>query len=131
MNHNKEEQGPVGNIEKLTDSAKEYIDMRIDSFKLRIVENLSLFVSKILYMLLLIIILGVAIAFIASALSLFIGNLLNSEAQGAIITAGIFILMAAVIFLIRKRLFINSMVKMFIPLFFEDNYPNNNKEEEA
>ena len=133
MKHNKEERGPIGNFENLTDSAREYLDMRIDSFKLRVVESLSKLFSKILYVLILIIILAIAVALTASALSIYIGRLLNSEALGSIITAGGFILLATIVILKRKTLFTDSMVKMFIPLFFENENTTKreNKEEQV
>lgn len=125
MKKNKEESGPLGNLENLAGSAKEYMDMRVDSFKLRTVESLSSLFSKVIYALLLIILLGIAAAFMASALSWYLGDLLNSRATGALITAGIFILLAMVVILKRKRLLIDSMVRMFIPMFFEsDNLTN-------
>jgi len=119
MKKNKEAAEPIENLETLAGSAKEYIDMRINAFKLKIVENLSLLFSKIIYALLLIVILGISAALIASALSWYLGDLLNSRATGSLITAGIFILLAIIIILKRKKLFINTMVKMFIPIFFE------------
>ncbi|MFA6769985.1 MAG: phage holin family protein [Bacteroidales bacterium] len=130
MEKNEEKSEPIGNLKNLSSSAKEYMDMHIDSFKLRMVESLSQLFSKIVYTLILIVILGIAAAFIASALSWFLGDLLNSRIAGTLITAGIFILLAVVIVLRRKKLLLDSMVKMFIPLFFE---PNNltDKEEES
>lgn len=121
MKKNKDDSGPAGNLENLASSAKEYMDMRIDSLKLRMVESLSLLFSKIIYALLLIILLGIASAFMASALSWYLGELLNSRVWGALITAGIFILLAMVIVFKRRKLLIDSMVKMFIPMFFESN----------
>lgn len=114
-------------LENLTGYVKEYVDMRIDSFKLRMVENLSILFSKIVYALLLIILLGVAIAFMASALSWYLGDLLNSRAAGALITSGIFILFAIIVVIKRKKLLIDSMVKMFIPMFFEHNNLKDNR----
>lgn len=127
MKKNSAEAEPVGNLETLANSVKEYIDMRIDSFKLRMVESLSLLFSKIIYALLLIVILGIAAALMASALSWYLGDILNSRAAGSLITAGIFILLAIVIILKRKTFFINTMVKMFIPIFFE---PTNKTDQE-
>lgn len=121
MKQNKGESGPLGNLENLTGSAKEYLDMRLDSFKLKMVENLSLLFSKILYTLLLIIILGIAAAFMASALSWYLGDLLNSRVAGSLIVAGVFILLALVILYNRKKILLDSMVKMFIPMFFESD----------
>ena len=121
MKQNKVESGPLGNLENLTGSAKEYLDMRLDSFKLKMVENLSLLFSKILYTLLLIIILGIAAAFMASALSWYLGDLLNSRVAGSLIVAGVFILLALVILYNRKKILLDSMVKMFIPMFFESD----------
>jgi nitrate reductase gamma subunit len=119
MATSKDETGPVGKFENLADSAKEYLDMRLDAIKLQLVENLSLLFSRIVSVSLLIIFIGIALAFLASAFSWWIGDLLGSKAAGTVITGGIFLLLALILYFRRRKLFINSMVAMFSKMFFE------------
>lgn len=119
MKINNEETGPVGKLENMADGAKEYLDMRVDALKLQMVEHLSVLFSRILFAVIMIILLGVGVAFFASAFSWWIGGLLESQAAGNLITGGIVLLIALIIFLKRKKLFVNSMVAMFSHMFFE------------
>jgi hypothetical protein len=114
-----DETGPVGKFENLADSAKEYLDMRLDAIKLQLVENLSVLFSRIVSVTLLIIFIGIALAFLASAFSWWIGDLLESKAAGTVITGGLFLLLALILYFRRRKLFINSMVAMFSKMFFE------------
>jgi len=115
----KEETGPVGNLENLAGSAKEYLDMRLDAIKLKMVESLSVLFSRILYATLLIIFLVFALAFMASSFSWWLGDLLGSKAAGALITGGVSLLIALILYIRRGKLFINSLVAMFSKMFFE------------
>ncbi len=119
MATSKEETGPVGKFENLADSAKEYLDMRLDAIKLQLVENLSILFSRIVSVTLLIIFIGIALAFLASAFSWWIGDLLESKAAGSVITGGLFLLFALFLYFRRRKLFINAMVAMFSKMFFE------------
>lgn len=120
----KDESGPIGKIENLAGNTREYIDMRIDSLKLKMVESLSILFSRILYAIILVLLLGSAFAFIATAFSTWMSELTGSSIIGMLITASLFIILAFLLFLKRKRFFVNRMVELFISLFFNpgDNY---------
>ena len=111
--------GTKDSFENLTDTAKEYLDMRIDALKLQLVHHLSILFAKIVYIIIILICGGIAAAFFAAALSSYIGELLNSEAAGTLITGGIFVLIIFILYLKRKTIFTTSMVKMFSKMFFE------------
>jgi hypothetical protein len=123
-----EERGPVGKFENLADSVKEYLDMRLDAIKLKMVESLSVLFSKIVYAALLIISLGIALAFMASAFSWWLGDILESKAAATLITGGVFLLIAFILYLRRDKLFINSLVTMFSKLFFEPGEKTSNED---
>lgn len=127
MKQNQEEGGPATRVENLAGSAKDYAEMRIDAFKLRLTEKLSLLFSRIVFSLILVVLLGIACAFLASALSLYIGDLIGSKAAGSLITASIFIVLAIVVYLNRKKFFLDSMVRLFVSIIFE----NENEEEKS
>ena len=110
---------PAGKAAEIKDSAKEYLDMRISAFKLQVIEHLSLIASKILLYVLIFILLSIALFFMGSTFSLWLGELLNSNSAGALITASIFLIACLIVFMMRRKLFVNSMVSMFSKMFFE------------
>ncbi|MDD2242441.1 MAG: hypothetical protein PHW85_04295 [Bacteroidales bacterium] len=112
------------NDEGLASSVKEYINMKIDQFTLKGVEDISIVSSKVILILIYVMLGVVILQLIGFALSYFIGELLDSTAMGFLIVGGVFIIAFLAVFLLRKKLFTNSIVKMFINMFF-----NNNKEE--
>ena len=124
---NKEESGPIGKIENLAGNTREYIDMRIDSLKLKMVESLSILFSRILYAIILVLLLGSAFAFLAAAFSSWMSEITGSPIIGPLITASLFLIIALILFIKRKRFFVNRMVELFISLFF--NSGENNTEE--
>ena len=52
---------------------------------------------------------------------LLIGRLIGNYAAGAFIVAAFFLILIVVLYLLRDRLFINGLVRMFVRLFFDDN----------
>lgn len=51
---------------------------------------------------------------------LLLGDLIGSYAAGAFIVAAIFLVLLVVLFLLRDKLFLNGLVRMFVRLFFEE-----------
>ena len=52
---------------------------------------------------------------------MWIGELIGSYAGGAGIVAAVFLIILGVLFLLRKRLFRDTFVPMFVKLFFDDD----------
>ena len=52
---------------------------------------------------------------------MWIGEAIGSYAGGAAIVAGVFLLVLGVLLLLRKRLFRDSFVPLFINMFFDDD----------
>jgi hypothetical protein len=75
---------PFNNI---TDSTKDYINLKIDEYKLKGVENFSILTNKMIYILLAIMLGGVILQLLGFALSFFVGSLFNSTAIGFLIVA--------------------------------------------
>ena len=107
--------------EDLGQKASEYIDLRVDELKLRTAKGLSLTLSKLLYMLLVLFVVSIILIAIAFGGVMWIGELIGSYAGGAAIVAGFFLLVLGGLFLLRKRLFRNTFVPLFVNLFFEED----------
>mgnify|MGYP007069849449 CR=1 FL=1 len=107
-------------VEDLGTNASEYIDLRIDELKLKTAKGLSLTFSKLLYMLLVLFVVSIIMISIAIGGVMWIGELVGSYAGGAAIVAGFFLLVLGVLILLRKKMFRDTFVPLFINLFFEE-----------
>ena len=107
-------------VEDLGQKTTEYIDLRVDELKLKTAKGLSLTLSKLLYMLLVLFVVSIIMISIAVGGVMWIGEMVGSYAGGAAIVAAFFLLVLGVLVLLRKRLFRNTFVPLFIDLFFED-----------
>ena len=107
-------------VEDLGQKTTEYIDLRVDELKLKTAKGLSLTLSKLLCMLLVLFVVSIIMISIAVGGVMWIGELVGSYAGGAAIVAAFFLLVLGVLVLLRKRLFRNTFVPLFIDLFFEE-----------
>ncbi len=107
-------------VEDFGQKTTEYIDLRVDELKLKTAKGLSLTLSKLLYMLLVLFVVSIIMISIAVGGVMWIGELVGSYAGGAAIVAAFFLLVLGVLVLLRKRLFRDTFVPLFIDLFFED-----------
>lgn len=108
---------PLGD---LFSSIKCYIDLRIDEIKLALAENLARIFSRIIFFFLLFILVGVVLGIAAAALSSWFTVLVGNRTAGLLITAGIFLLLILALFLFKDRFLINSPLRMFLRMFFDD-----------
>ena len=99
-------------IEDLGKNTADYVEARIDDLKLRTAKGLSLTLGKLLYMLLVLFIVSVILTALAIGGVMWIGELIGSYAAGAGIVAAVFIVILAVVILLRERLFRNTFVPM-------------------
>lgn len=106
--------------EEFVKSTAEYIDLKTDELKLRTAKGLSVTLNSLLLSILFLT-LG-SIVLMASAFGgvLLLGDIIGSYAAGAFIVAGFFLLLGLILFLLRKKLFLNGLVRMFVRMFFED-----------
>ena len=65
-----------------------------------------------------------ALVFLASGATQWLGQVLESTIAASLITGGFFLLLFLVLFLFRKRLFMNTFVRLFINIFFHEKDPN-------
>ena len=110
-----EKQTKVG---RLVDDAKEYVDLRIDSFKLQMVESLSTLFSKGIGFVLMILLVALGLIMFTVALTLLLAQLIGSVIWALVIMGTLLCLVAVLIYLRRDAMFGNSMVAMFSNMFF-------------
>ena len=105
----------------VADTAVEYLNIKIDEYKIKTVENLSLLTNKILVALIatmlgtvILLLLGVALAFVLGAMT-------GSIAWGFIIVAILFAEALLMVYISRKTLFLKKMKQMYMKMFFGKN----------
>ena len=109
-----------GALDTLQESVREYLNLRIDDYKLRGVENLSVLFNKIIFTIIAVVLGGVAVQLLSLALGYLIGELIGSVAAGFFIMGIIVAIALFVLYLKRDKLFITQLIKLFIKLFFDN-----------
>ena len=99
---------------------KDYIDLKTDEVKLRTTQGLSTAMGRLTAVLLLVGLLVIVLGLLAVVLIQWIGQWTGSVAVASSIVCGAFFLVLAVLFFLRKRLFRNTFVKLFIKVFYGD-----------
>lgn len=107
-------------VEKLAESAAKYIDLKVDEVKVRAAKGLSVALNRLLVAILLLTLCSIVLMSAAFGGVLLLGDLIGSYAAGAFIVAAIFLVLLIVLFLLRDKLFLNGLVRMFVRLFFEE-----------
>lgn len=105
--------------EDLVSGTADYVNLKIDELKLRAVKGLSVALNKLLLSIMFLTLGGIVLMALAFGGVLLIGKLIGDYAAGAFIVAAFFLLVMFILFLLRKKLFMNGLVKMFVGLFFE------------
>ena len=114
----------LGPLEDIGNSVKDYADNRLDQLKLKTTKRLSSSLAVLFAWVVIVMVVLVAFSFLALALGAWLGEILGSQAYGMLIISGIFLVIALVLFLLRKRIFVNGLVRAFIGLFFEKDEKN-------
>ena len=108
-------------VEDLAREVREYVDLKADDLKLRAVKGLSVSLGRLLAMILVLFAASVVMLALAFGLILWLGDAIGSYAGGAFIVAGVFVVVAAVLFALRKKLFVGGFVGLFAKMFFEED----------
>lgn len=106
--------------ERLAESAAQYIDLKVDEVKVCTAKGLSIALNRLLVAILLLTLCSIVLMSAAFGGVLLLGDLIGSYAAGAFIVAAIFLVLLIVLFLLRDKLFLNGLVRMFVRLFFEE-----------
>lgn len=107
--------------EELAAGTAAYVNLKIDELKLRTVKGLSVALNRILLSVLFLTLGSIVLMAASFGTILLIGRLIGNYAAGAFIVAAFFLILIVVLYLLRDRLFINGLVRMFVRLFFDDN----------
>ncbi|MGB5007361.1 MAG: phage holin family protein [Ferruginibacter sp.] len=102
-------------IEELADSVKEYVNTRIESTKLTVAEKSSAIIANLAAGMVVAIVFLFFIIFAGIALALVLGEWIGVNWAGFLIVAGIYLLIAIIVWFARGRLIrlpvMNAMIK--------------------
>lgn len=105
-------------LPELVREVREYTNLRIDEAKLKATRGLSTALGQTLAYLLLFVVLSIVLGLLSLALLQWINGLLGAP-WGTLIVAGIFLIVLAVLWVFRGRLFRDLFVKLFIEVFYD------------
>lgn len=104
----------IGNILTILSSAMgDYLSRRTDDFKKNIVSGLSVGFSRVLSVLVIAMLLLIVLAVFAFAFIVLLDDLIGSLSGAAFIVGGVYLVCAMILFIFRKRLFLNMFTNLF------------------
>ncbi|MGN1045986.1 MAG: hypothetical protein ACI4QG_02715 [Candidatus Cryptobacteroides sp.] len=100
---------------------EELLRMKTDELKLKTTRNLSIAFSRFFSLFVIMIMLMLVLLAFAFGGVLLLGDIIGSYAAGAFIVGGIFLVALIVLLCLRKKLFLNSFVRLFIKMFYGED----------
>ncbi len=100
-----------GLLEETGRNILDYIKLRLEGAKLGAVENISVLLSMIFSISVIIFLLNMAALFLFAALTWLLATALGSFVWAAVIIGGVFLAAAAIVFIKRKTLIVNPVIR--------------------
>ena len=94
--------------------------MRVDLLKLQTIEKGSKFISGFLVFLIVAVFICCALVYLSFAMLFEMASYFGSMIPGCIILAGVFFLLAFLVYLLRKQIFINPLIRMLGSIMFDE-----------
>ncbi len=91
----------------------EYLSMRRDDLRKSMIMGMSAGFSRVLAVLIISLLMVIVLAVLAFAFIILIGDAIGSLSGAAFIVGGVYLAVAAVLFFLRKRLFVNMFTRLF------------------
>lgn len=115
------ETGPISdNISSLTENVKDYINLRIDLFKLVVTEKISRMVSAFLIAVVFFILAMFMLLFLSLAFMFWFGEVAGPTWVGALIVTALYILAGIVVYWKRHQIFLNPLVTQITKVLMEE-----------
>lgn len=102
----------MGRVEQSFRDLKEYAALRVESFRLSLIEDLATLFNSLFGIFVLSVLIGIAIIFFAIALTWLLGIALGSVLLAIVLMGCLFLLLAVIVYLVRGKLIINQSVRL-------------------
>lgn len=106
-------------VSDLAAEARRYADLRVDELKLKATDGLSKALGQVMAVFLIIAVLGIFLGLLAYALLQWLNAAIGAP-WGTLIVCAVFAVALVVLVMMRKKLFRDTFVKLFIDLFYEE-----------
>ena len=117
-----ENRNPLNSLSSLVG---EYLGMRTDDFKKKIIEGLSIGFSRTLAILVMVMLLLIVLAVFAVGFIMLLGDAIGSWSGAAFIVGGIYLIGLVVLFVMRKQLFLGMFTNLFTGIVESDSPDGN------
>ena len=97
----------------LSSAIGEYLNLRTDDFRKNIIESLSVGFSRVLAILVITMLSLIVLAVFAFAFIVLLGQAIGSLSGAAFIIGGLYLTGVVILFLLRKRLFLDMFTNLF------------------
>ena len=118
------------NISEVIDASRKYIEANLKLFKLSLLERLSKVVSLVISTTLVMLVGTLFLLFLSLAAAVYIGDLLQSRALGFLVMSLFFLLLVIVLWIKRKTLVINPVIRSLNDIVFTGDEPEEETDEE-
>lgn len=108
---------PVENFQQLYDDVKKYIELQTEYVKVEFVEKLTILLSTLLIITLVIILAIASLFYLFFAVAYALLPIVGSLTISFLIISVVYVLLVALIFILRKKLIINPLVRFLSKLF--------------
>ena len=115
------------NLAELKTLAKSYIDSYITLWKLQFLEKLSRIGTFLVSAVIMIMIFSFALFFATFAFSYWYGKNYGNFAEGFLISTAFYLLLAILVYIFRKRLIANPVIKAISSILFKEDESNEEK----
>lgn len=112
------------NISEIIDASRKYAEANLKLFKLIFLERLSKVVSMIISTTLVLLGCAIVLFFFSLSAAVYIGGLLQSQAQGFLIMAFIYLVPVIFLWINRKTLVINRVIQDMNDIVFTEDEPD-------
>lgn len=100
-------------LNNLSSVVGEYLGLRTDDFRKKIVSALSVGFSRAVTMLVIAILMLIVLAVFAFAFIVLLGDAIGSWSGAAFIVGGVYLIALLILFLLRKKLFLKAFTNIF------------------
>ena len=105
----------------LSSAIGKYLNLRTDDFRKNIIESLSVGFSRVLAILVITMLSLIVLAVFAFAFIVLLGQAIGSLSGAAFIIGGLYLTGVVILFLLRKRLFLDMFTNLFSGIVGSDN----------
>jgi len=112
---------PVENFQQLYDDIKKYVELQTDYLKVEFVEKLTILLSTLLIIMLVFVLAIAALFYLSFSLAYLLQPLVGGLTISFCIVSVLYVLLILVLFVYRKKLIINPIVRLLSRLFLSNS----------